>query len=105
MAAMKKSMMRLLEADLDKAGARADAAKQQVRTAKATLKRARKLFKAEKKAAKQAKKKLEAARIASSTRPSKAAGLKPAPAATPKVKVPALKTRRAKTAIVKRAEI
>jgi len=54
-------MVQWLKSDLEKAEARAAAAKQQVRAAKAALKRARKLFKTEKKAAKQARKKAKAA--------------------------------------------
>jgi histone H1/5 len=56
--------MKRLKAANAKAAARAAAAKQQVRSAKAELKQARKLFKLEKKAAKQARRKMDAAAAA-----------------------------------------
>jgi hypothetical protein len=58
------STMKLLKAATAKAAARAAAAKQQVRSAKAKLKQARKLFKVEKKAAKQARRQMDAAAAA-----------------------------------------
>jgi hypothetical protein len=87
--AMKKTMLPFLKSDAEKGAARADAAKQQVRAAKAALKRARKLFKAAKKSAKQARKKLEAA--STTRRPSKPSRRRPARLGKPAVKAPALK--------------
>lgn len=84
--AMKKAMLPFLKSDAEKGAARADAAKQQVRAAKAALKRARKLFKAAKKSAKQARKKLEAA--AATRRPSRR---RPARLGKPAVRAPAVK--------------
>jgi hypothetical protein len=83
--AMKKAMLPFLKSDAEKGAARADAAKQQVRAAKAALKRARKLFKAAKKSAKQARKKLEAAAAATRRTPVRLG--KPA-AKAPAVKAP-----------------
>jgi hypothetical protein len=83
---MKKAMLPFLKSDAEKGAARADAAKQQVRAAKAALKRARKLFKAAKKSAKQARKKLEAA--AATRRPSRR---RPARLGKPAVRAPAVK--------------
>lgn len=85
------SSVRRLAAEADKALARAELAKRQVRAAKAGLKKARKLSKAAKKAAKQATKKALAAQAlattagrAKATRPVKpAAGVKPAVRAKP----------------------
>ena len=93
-------MVRWLESDAEKAAARVDAAKQQVRAAKVALKRARKLFKTEKKAAKQAKKKAKAALAAA--RPPKARPPKPARTAKSTVKAPAAKRRIPKTVPVVR---
>jgi hypothetical protein len=98
--AMKQTMVRWLESDAEKAAARVDAAKQQVRAAKVALKRARKLFKTEKKAAKQAKKKAKAALAAA--RPPKARPPKPARTAKSTVKAPAAKRRIPKTVPVVR---
>jgi hypothetical protein len=66
--------MKRLKAAAAQAAARAAAAKDKVRSAKAELKQARKLLKAEKKAAKQARRKVEAAAAA-------AAPVRPKPAA------------------------
>jgi len=88
--AMKKAMLPFLKSDAEKGAARADAAKQQVRAAKAALKRARKLFKAAKKAAKQGRKKLEAAAAATTRRPGKPSR-QPVRASKPAVKAPAVK--------------
>ena len=93
-------MVRWLESDAEKAAARVDAAKQQVRAAKVALKRARKLFKTEKKAAKQAKKKAKAALAAA--RPPKARPPKPVRTAKSTVKAPAAKRRIPKTVPVVR---
>jgi hypothetical protein len=88
--AMKKAMLPFLKSDAEKGAARADAAKQQVRAAKAALKRARKLFKAAKKSAKQARKKLEAA--AAATRPPRKASRRtPVRLGKPAAKAPAVK--------------
>jgi hypothetical protein len=88
--AMKKAMLPFLKSDAEKGAARADAAKQQVRAAKAALKRARKLFKAAKKSAKQARKKLEAA--AAATRPPRRPSRRPPVRADkPAAKAPAAK--------------
>jgi hypothetical protein len=97
--AMKKAMLPFLKSDAEKGAARADAAKQQVRAAKAALKRARKLFKSAKKSAKQARKKLEAA-AAATRRPSKPSRRRPARLGKPAVKAPAVKA--AKKASVSR---
>jgi hypothetical protein len=86
---MKKAMLPFLKSDAEKGAARADAAKQQVRAAKASLKRARKLFKAAKKSAKQARKKLEAA--AAARPPRKPSRRKQVPPGKPAVKAPAVK--------------
>jgi hypothetical protein len=94
--AMKKAMLPFLKSDAEKGAARADAAKQQVRAAKAALKRARKLFKAAKKSAKQARKKLEAA--AATRRPRKPSRRRPARLGKPAVKAPAVKAPAAKAA-------
>jgi hypothetical protein len=95
--AMKKAMLPFLKSDAEKGAARADAAKQQVRAAKAALKRARKLFKAAKKSAKQARKKLEAA-AAATRRPRKPSRRRPARLGKPAVKAPAVKAPAAKAA-------
>ncbi len=87
--AMKKAMLPFLKSDAEKGAARADAAKQQVRAAKAALKRARKLFKAAKKSAKQARKKLEAA--ATATRPPRKPSRQPVRSGKPAAKAPAVK--------------
>ncbi len=89
--AMKKAMLPFLKSDAEKGAARADAAKQQVRAAKAALKRARKLFKAAKKSAKQARKKLEVATAATTRQPRKPSPRQPVRLAKPAVKAPAAK--------------
>ena len=88
--AMKKAMLPFLKSDAEKGAARADAAKQQVRAAKAALKRARKLFKAAKKSAKQARKKLAAA-VAATRPPRKPSRRPPVRADKPAAKAPAVK--------------
>jgi len=82
------SAVQRLGDDAAKAAARAEAAKQLVRSAKADLKKARKLSKAAKKTAKQARKKVEAAAAAikqaaaaKTARAGTAAGGKPKPRA------------------------
>jgi hypothetical protein len=89
--AMEKAMLPFLKSDAEKGAARADAARQQVRTAKAALKRARKLFKAAKKSAKQARKKLEAATAAATRPPKKPSRRQPARAGKPAAKASAVK--------------
>ena len=96
-------MLPFLKSDAEKGAARADAAKQQVRAAKAALKRARKLFKAAKKSAKQARKKLEVATAATTRQPRKPSR-HPGRAVKPAVKAPAAKAPKklAKKALVPR---
>jgi len=90
-------MLPFLKSDAEKGAARADAAKQQVRAAKAALKRARKLFKAAKKSAKQARKKLEAA-AAATRRARKPSRRRPARLGKPAVKAPVVKAPAVKAA-------
>ena len=90
--------MNRLKAAAAKAAARAAAAKEQVRSAKARLKQARKSFKVEKRAAKQARKKVDAA--AAVAAPGQMT--KPAAVAKPAVAKPTVaKTTVAKPAVAK----
>jgi hypothetical protein len=72
----KSPIIKRLKTAATKAAARASAAKNEVRAAKARLKQARKLFKAEKKAAKQARRKVNAAAAKRARKPRPAANLK-----------------------------